>query len=49
MMSDPQNTRALCDRERLLTFHHLIPEKVQKKSVLLRQFSKEQMLTTGCW
>lgn len=46
-MCDPQNTCALCERKRPLTFHHLIPKKVQKKSILLKQFSKEQMLTMG--
>jgi len=46
-MSDSQHTCALCERERPLTFHHLIPKKVHKKSILLKQFSKDQMHTLG--
>ena len=40
-------TCALCERERPLTFHHLIPKKVHKRSQVMKQYSKEEMLTRG--
>ncbi|MCE7991647.1 MAG: hypothetical protein HEP71_06695 [Roseivirga sp.] len=46
-VSEQQNACALCERERPLNFHHLIPKKVHKKSILLKQFSKEEMQTRG--
>ncbi len=46
-MNPPQITCTLCERERPLTFHHLVPKKVHKKSILLKKFTKEEMQTMG--
>lgn len=46
-MNPPQITCALCERERPLTFHHLVPKKVHKKSILLKKFTKAEMQTMG--
>lgn len=39
----------LCDREVRLTFHHLIPRRVHKRTRFIRQHGKEQMRSTGIW
>lgn len=46
-MSTSKTICDLCERDRPLTFHHLIPKKVHKKSILLKQYSKDEMLTLG--
>ena len=40
---------ALCERELPLTFHHLIPKKVHKKSQVMRKYTKEEIHTKGLW
>lgn len=37
----------LCDREKDLTFHHLIPQINHSKNTFKRLFSKEEMRTRG--
>lgn len=46
-MNERQKTCDFCERERPLTFHHLVPKKVHKKSILLKKFTKEDMQTMG--
>ena len=46
-MNESADTCAFCERERPLTFHHLIPKKVHKKPMLQKKYSKEEMLTLG--
>jgi len=46
-VNESQTACALCERERPLTFHHLVPKKVHKKSILLKKFTKEEMQTMG--
>ena len=48
-MDSPDEQCALYERERFLTFHHLVPKKVHKRSQVLRLFSKEEMHTLGLW
>lgn len=38
----------LCERELHLTFHHLIPRKVQRRTRFQKHYSKEQ-LALGIW
>ena len=38
---------ALCDREKPLTFHHLIPKAVHTKKKFINRFGKEEMRTRG--
>ncbi|MEM7203220.1 MAG: hypothetical protein AAF628_23360 [Planctomycetota bacterium] len=33
----------LCGRERLLTFHHLIPRKLHRRNAYRRAYTKEQL------
>ena len=40
---------ALCERERSLSFHHLIPKKTHKRSYAFNRFSKEEMNTRGIY
>lgn len=37
----------LCEREKELTFHHLIPKINHSKNKFLRLFTKEEMRTRG--
>lgn len=37
----------ICEREKSLSFHHLIPCNLHKKKLFLRQFDKEEMRTRG--
>ncbi|WP_291722180.1 hypothetical protein [Bernardetia sp.] len=37
----------LCEREKRLSFHHLIPRKMHRKKPFLRKFGKEEMKTRG--
>jgi len=39
----------LCGREVGLTFHHLIPRKVHKRTRFIRRHGKEEMRATGLW
>lgn len=39
----------LCEREQPLTFHHLIPRGVHSKNRYRKQFTKQEMRTTGLW
>ncbi len=39
----------LCERERSLTFHHLIPKKTHKRSYARKAFTKEEMYTRGIY
>jgi hypothetical protein len=39
----------LCGREVRLTFHHLIPRKVHKRTRFIRRHGKEEMRCTGLW
>ncbi len=38
---------ALCEREKRLSFHHLIPRKMHRKKPFLRKFGKEEMKKRG--
>jgi len=42
-----ENNCALCDREKELTFHHLIPKKNHSKNWCKRMFTKIEMKTRG--
>ena len=48
-VADKQKTCALCERERVLTFHHLIPKKTHKRTYVRNQFSKMEMQTRGIY
>lgn len=37
----------MCEREKPLTFHHLIPRKNHKRNFFKRRFSKEEMKHNG--
>ncbi len=39
----------LCQREKPLTFHHLIPRKNHRKNWFLKQFSKQEMKHRGIY
>lgn len=39
----PTATCALCDRDRPLTFHHLIPRALHRRKRIARLYSKEQL------
>jgi len=43
----PINNCELCDRERELTFHHLIPKKVHSRKSVKKMHSKEVMHNSG--
>lgn len=34
---------ALCEREKRLSFHHLIPKKMHRRKNFLKKFGKEEM------
>lgn len=48
-MDQSPATCALCEREQPLTFHHLIPKKVHKKSRVVKKYTREEMHTKGLW
>lgn len=37
----------LCEREKPLSFHHLIPRKMHRRKNFLREFGKEEMKKRG--
>lgn len=42
-----QNNCELCERDRLLTFHHLIPKKLHSKKKYRKLYTSEQLKTNG--
>ena len=48
-MSSADEPCQLCERQIPLTFHHLVPKKVHKRSQIKRKYSKEEMHTLGLW
>ena len=48
MSTQPTNC-ALCERERKLSFHHLIPRKTHKRSYVFNRFSKQECQTRGIY
>lgn len=47
--SKQPNKCELCGREVRLTFHHLIPRRVHKRTRFIRRHGKEEMRSTGLW
>ena len=47
----PASTKTcqLCDRERPLTFHHLIPKKTHKRTYVRNRFTKQEMQARGIY
>ena len=39
----------LCERDKPLSFHHLIPRKNHRRNYFKRSFDKDDMKTRGAW
>ena len=49
LMSDPRPTNCnLCQRQIELTFHHLVPRKVHRRTFFRKHFSRQE-LSTGIY
>lgn len=47
--ADRADTCTMCEREKPLTFHHLIPRKCHRKKWFQRHFEKTEMQTRGIY
>ncbi|MCC5945840.1 MAG: hypothetical protein JJT94_12995 [Bernardetiaceae bacterium] len=47
MQKEKYGNCQLCQREKNLTFHHLIPRKLHRKKFFLKLFTKSYMQTHG--
>lgn len=49
MAKDRHGTCALCGCEAELTFHHLIPRKLHRKTYFQKRYEKEELKTRGIY
>lgn len=49
MKPNKSNTCQLCDRELVLTFHHLVPKKFHENKTVLKKHPDIELIHYGIW